>query len=287
VGGQLAGGESLGDAELTVVATGARAVLDRWWAELGRPPLHETVVESRHHYVSRWFRPPSTFAGDWSLLSITPAPGVPWGGAIFAAEGGRWGTVLLVPRDVPVPRTDAELLDACARLPDRRLHDALVGATPLSPIVRHEHVGSRRVHLERVQSWPEGLAVVGDAVCSLDPYFGLGMTACARGVAALCEHPWHEPGAARAFVRRLAAIVEVPWRLATGDAPVDPARAWYRRGVLEAAPRSPALARMLLRRMHLLDPPEAIEGADAAALVRAAGGMPEPALTRATEPSRA
>lgn len=266
------GAEPVDDATLTVVASGARSALGRWWAELGLPPVAETVVEARHHYVSRWFETPASFDGGWKLMSIAPAAGVPWGGAIFAAEGGRWGMVLVVPKHEPVPCTDAELLDACMRLVDRRLHDALVGARPLSPIVRHEHVGSRLAHLERVPEWPPGLAVVGDAVCTLDPYFGLGMTSCARGVAALVDHGWDEPGAAQAFQRRLAAIVEAPWRLANDDVPADPRAASHRRSVAAVAPQSPALARLLLRRMHLLDPPEAVDGPEAVALVRAAMG---------------
>jgi 2-polyprenyl-6-methoxyphenol hydroxylase-like FAD-dependent oxidoreductase len=266
------GGEAIEDAELTVVAAGARSALARWWGELGLPAVDETVVEARHHYVSRWFEIPAGFDGGWKLLSITPAPGVPWGGAIFAAEGGRWGMVLLVPRSEPVPRGDPELLHACTRLVDRRLHDALAGARPLSPIVRHEHTDGRRTWLERVDAWPEGLVVVGDAVCALDPYFGLGMTACARGVAALAEHAWDEPEAARAFQRALGRIVDVPWRVTTGDVAGDGVATLLRRRLLHAAPHSPEVARLLLRRMHLLDPPEVIDRPEVGALVDAVLG---------------
>ena len=267
--------EAIEDAELTVVAAGARSALGRWWGEHGWPAVEVTVVEARHHYVSRWFEIPAGFEGGWKLLSITPAPGVPWGGVIFAAEGGRWGMVLLVPRSEPVPQGDAELLHACARLVDCRLHDALVGARPLSPIVRHEQVDGCRTWLERVEAWPEGLVVVGDAVCALDPYFGLGMTACAREVAALGEHAWGQPGAARAFQRALGRIVDVPWRLTTQDVPVDPAAVLRRRRLLHAAPHRPEVARRLLRRMHLLDPPEAIDGPEVDALLAGVPGARE------------
>jgi len=268
-------GVAIEEAELTVVAAGASSAFGRWWGELGLPPLDESVVEARHHYVSRWFEIPAGFDGGWKLLSITPAPGVPWGGAIFAAEGGRWGMVLLVPRSEPVPQGDAELLQACTRLVDRRMYDVLAGARPLSPIVRHEHVDGRRTWLERVDAWPEGLVVVGDAVCALDPYFGLGMTACARGVAALAEHAWGAPGAARAFQRALGRIVDVPWRLTTEGVPAGPSEALRRRRLLQAAPRSPEVARLLLRRMHLLDPPEAIDGPEVDALLAATPGAIE------------
>jgi 2-polyprenyl-6-methoxyphenol hydroxylase-like FAD-dependent oxidoreductase len=259
-------GEPLEPAELTVVASGARSALPRWWAALGLPPVPSTVVVSRHHYVSRWFEIPAAFDGGWKLLSITPAPGVPWGGAIFAVEGGRWGMVLLVPHGEPVPTTDAALLRGCLRLVDPRMHEALAGARPLTAIVRHERSDSCLRAFERVLGWPEGLVIVGDAVCELDPYFGLGMTACARGVAALADHAWGEPDACHRFQARLAERLAGPWQLATGG--TEPGGSQYRRSVLWLAPGSPALARVLLRRMHLVEPPDVLERPEVVALVR-------------------
>lgn len=257
-------------ADLTVVATGARSALPSWWAELGLAPVPVTVVPARHGYVSRWFEIPATFDGAWRLLSITPAPGAPGGGAILQDEAGRWGVVLLVPHGEPVPVTDDDFLGVCARLADPCLHRALRGARPLTPIVRHDRSDNRLVHLDRASEWPEGLVVVGDAACVLDPYFGLGMTACARGVEALAEHAFEPPGAARALGRRVVERCEAPWRLATQSEPVEPAAAYYRRCLLQLAPRNAAIARALLRRMHVLDPPDALERPEVVALVREA-----------------
>lgn len=268
-------------ADLTVAAAGGRSALPRWWAGLGLPSVPCTVAAARCGYVSRWFRIPTSFEGEWRLLSITPAPGVAWGGAVLQDEAGRWGVVLLVPRGEAVPDSDDGFLRACGRLADARIAQALRNARPLTPIVRHEHVDGRWLHLDRTSCWPDGLVVLGDAACVLDPYFGLGMTACARGVAALAEHALHEPGAAHAFQRHLAGVLEAPWRLATERDPADPAAAYYRRSLLQLAPRHPALARVLLRRMHLLDPPEALERPEVVARVRevltGARGRPSPA----------
>jgi 2-polyprenyl-6-methoxyphenol hydroxylase-like FAD-dependent oxidoreductase len=257
-------------ADLTVVAAGRRSELPGWLAALGLPPAEETRVRSHHWYVSRWFEIPAGFDSGWSLMSINPAPGVPRGGAVLEAEGGRWGVVLVLPRSEPVPTTDRDFLGVCASLADDRLHRALVGARPLTPILRHPHAGSRWRHLERIAGWPDGLVALGDAVCLLDPFFGLGMTACARGAEALADVQWHEPGAAARYQRTLAELVRAPWRLAIGDRPTDAATIEHRRRLLRAAPHDPALARMLLRRMHVLDPPEAIDEPAVVAAVRAA-----------------
>lgn len=263
-------------AALTVVASGGRSALASWWSALGLPPPERTVIPARHGYVSRWFEIPRSFDDAWALLSITPAPGAPGGGAIFQAEGGRWGLVVLLPRERPVPSTDAQLLEECARLADPALVDALRPARPLTPIVRHDRTDNVRLQLERVPAWPEGLVVLGDAACMLDPYFGLGMTACARGVAALLEHDVDAPGGAAAFQRDLAERTEAPWRLATRTEPVGPMAAYHRRRLLELAPRDPAIARVLLRRMHLLDPPHTIDHPDVLALARRAALGAEP-----------
>jgi hypothetical protein len=44
------------------------------------------------------------------------------------------------------------------------------------------------MHYHRLPAWPEGLVALGDSVFTLDPYFGLGMTAVARGVALLRKY---------------------------------------------------------------------------------------------------
>lgn len=263
-----AGGE-LGEvpAALTVVASGGRSALTDWWDALGLPPIERTKIPSRHRYVSRWFEIPPSFDGSWSLLSITPAAEAAGGGLIFQAEGGRWGVVLLIPRDRAAPTTDEEFLAEGTRLADPAFYEALRGARAVSRIVRHEHTDNERLHLERVSAWPEGLVVVGDAACTLDPYYGLGMTACARGVAALAEADPSPTGASQ-LQRAVVARTEAPWRLATEAEHLDPMTAYHRRRVLELAPRCAALARVLLRRMHLLDPPGVLDGPEVVALAR-------------------
>ena len=66
--------------------------------------------------------------------------------------------------------------------------------------------------------------------------------------------------------------MDVTWRFTTADLPTDAAAALQRRRLLLAAPRSPEVARLLLRRMHLLDPPEAIDRPEVAALLDALHG---------------
>jgi flavin-dependent dehydrogenase len=112
--------------------------------------------------------------------------------------------------------------------------------------------------------WPYGLVALGDAVCALDPYFGLGMTASARGAVLLGEFLDRQRGpvvAGSGFQKDLAALNIEPWQLATGrDADghrLDRDDAYIAR-LYDAAPSSPEIAHALLAVQHLLRPVDSL-----------------------------
>ena len=74
--------------------------------------------------------------------------------------------------------------------------------------------------------FPEGLVVVGDALCSFNPIYGQGMTVAALEARALqaCLQQQLSPntrrsaaGLAHRFQKAVAKVVNVPWLLATGE----------------------------------------------------------------------
>lgn len=266
------------DAELVVVTTGRGSALPRWLGELGLPPPQQTVVGSRTQYASRWFAIPDSFHEDWKLLSISPAAGGERrSGLVFQTEGNRWGVVLLGPQGEPTPANGRDFLRAASRLADGRLHEAIAAARPLSPIFRHGESLNHIYHYERMARWPERLVALGDAVCSLDPYFGLGMTASAAGAAELQAHLSRglgapgDAGAARRFQQQLAETNTLPWRLAIGqsrDGGLSPQDVAYLQCMYHLAPRSTAVSRVLMERMHLLAPPDVLWSPELMELVR-------------------
>jgi len=52
--------------------------------------------------------------------------------------------------------------------------DALVGLEPLDEGARCRFAANRRRHYERLTRFPEGMVVIGDALCAFDPIFGQG-----------------------------------------------------------------------------------------------------------------
>jgi 2-polyprenyl-6-methoxyphenol hydroxylase-like FAD-dependent oxidoreductase len=261
-------GETSLVADVVVDASGRGSTLPDW---LDRPPdrlgsqVEETVVESRTQYVSRWVRLEPRHAPDWHCLSIAPTAGASSHSAMMLrAEGNRWAVVLLAAAGESLPFDDNAFLDFAGSLGDGKLRDALLHATPVSPIHHYGVASNRMRHYDRLTAWPPGLMALGDAVCELDPYFGLGMTATARGAVLLGKYlKQQRSGVIHGFEfqKELASLNTQPWQLATGrdrDGRPLARDETYLARLYEAAPSNSEVAHALLAVQHLLRPVETL-----------------------------
>ncbi|MEO7084384.1 MAG: FAD-dependent oxidoreductase [Gemmatimonadaceae bacterium] len=246
------------EADLVIDASGSASALPKWLGTLPSSPgvIDETLCWSGTHCVSRWFHIPPPAVPDWICLSIAPVPARPLHSAMMLrAENDCWGVVLIAPADEPLPASDASFLDVAAALGEGQLRDALAHATPISPIYQYGPAFSRMRHFERMTLWPSGLVALGDAVCTLDPFFGLGMTLTARGAALLGRHvDATVSGSTLAFQQELSFLNAEPWSIATGLALDGGDHAAHRRvdELNDKAHTGPAAARAALEARHLL-----------------------------------
>jgi 2-polyprenyl-6-methoxyphenol hydroxylase-like FAD-dependent oxidoreductase len=261
--GATGSGEVTIAADLVVDASGRGSTLPDWIERMSDGlEVEESVVESGMSYVSCWFHLEPGDAPDWQCLSIAPQAGTASRTAMMLrAEYDRWGVVLLTPAGEQLPSDDQAFLAFTAGLGDGKLRDALARATPVSAIQHYGSAPNRMRHYDRLTDWPEGLVALGDSVCALDPYVGLGMTVAARGAVLLGR--WLEQERATVdgleFQEQLACVNAEPWRLATGcNAEGEP---MARHGdhehlgrLYEAAPKSAEIAHALLAVQHLLRP---------------------------------
>lgn len=241
----------------------ARAVVDATGG-VNEPPWVQAAGAlprvQRHRlglrYVAAWWRLACT--PGWAALSVAPSVASQGRSAmLLAAERGCWGLVLLVPEGQPLPTTPDDARRFADTLPDRELARALSGAEALGPLQRLGTTDSHWRHVEALARWPRGLFALGDAVCRLDPYHGLGMTLAARAARVLAAQPGAAVPEAAPFQHGLAQELAEPWAQATGldphGAPLhDHGSRWA--SLLNTAATNEAGARTMLAVMQRLQP---------------------------------
>jgi hypothetical protein len=194
----------------------------------------------------------------------------------FPVEGGRW-LVSLVGGDGDYPPTDeAGFLAFAGSLRSPALYEAISAAEPLTPIAGQRATENRLRHYDRLGGFPDGLVVLGDAVCAFNPVYGQGMTAAALGAEVLDhwlrEESYCGPGRSRVFQRSLARATTAAWQLSGGAdygfrTTQGPPRGrlarltgGYLAAVMRAATRRPWVRRRLTEVLHLLHPPSVLFG---------------------------
>ena len=80
----------------------------------------------------------------------------------------------------------------------------LAGSAFLAPVNHAQHLGSTWRHYEEI-TMPDGLVVLGDAICSLNPTYGQGMTAAVIEATQLGQL-LTERAAAAGFTQHVAAV---------------------------------------------------------------------------------
>ena len=199
-------------ADLVVDASGRSSRLPRWLAELGVPAARTSQVDARVGYATTEVSVPAgTVAVDGIVVQQTPERA---GGLALPVEGGRWLVGAVGSGDRRPGRERASFVGTLASLPDRALVDLVVASD--GEVVLHRQTGNVRHHYDRVRGWPDGLLVVGDALCAFNPIYGQGVAVAALEALALRDAvrgPLHTSQA----LRRFARVADLPWRIATSE----------------------------------------------------------------------
>lgn len=214
-------------ADLVVDASGRGSQAPQWLLSLGYEHVRESRVKIDIGYASRIYRRPRGLSLDWKVLVIYPTP--PDGkraGYVVPIEDNCWIVSLTGwLRNYP-PSDEAGFLDYARSLPESSLYEVIKDAEPLTAIAAHRFPANQRRHYERMSRFPEGLIILGDAVCSFNPIYGQGMTTAALEASILHEclrqqqrsHiRGHVAGLAQHFQKAIAKVVDGPWLLATNE----------------------------------------------------------------------
>ena len=214
--------EALG-ADLVVDATGRGARTPAWLEALGYPRPEREQVRVGLGYASRIYRlPPDALGGDLAVLQAA-TPRHPRTGALQVLEGDRWMVTLAgILGDHP-PTDPVGFLDFARSLRFPDIYQAVRDAEPLDDPVAFRFPASVRHRYEKLDRFPGGLLVMGDAVASFNPIYGQGMSVAALEALALRRHLEHGTAPRpRNWFRELARVVDVPWDIAAGGDLVFP-----------------------------------------------------------------
>ncbi|MDF3149932.1 pyridine nucleotide-disulfide oxidoreductase, partial [Streptomyces sp. T21Q-yed] len=211
-------------ADLVVDATGRGSRTAGWLTDLGLPAVERREVNSGVAYASRVFRAPEAAREAFPVVNVQPDPraGKPGcGGVLLPIEDGQWIVTLFGSRGGEPP-TGAEDFVRYAREELRHpvIAELLAHAEPLTDVAYTRTTANRRHYYERMPVWPENFAVLGDALCALNPIYGHGMSVAAQGAVALRDvirrQGWGSAGLSRRIQQAVARPASAAWDLALG-----------------------------------------------------------------------
>ena len=223
-------------AEVVVDATGRSSRLHTWLAPLGITAPRRDVVDARVGYAARLYTRDSRAGVPGIVLLATP--GWPRGGVALPVEGDRWLVGAVGFGDARPPRDVPGYEAFLTTLRDPAVADLVSRCEPVSDVAAHRQTANERRRYELVRDWPDGLLVLGDALCSFDPIYGQGITVAALEALLLgtaLADPLR-PGAAATLQHRFASVTRLPWAIATGEDVRYP-----------SSGRAPSLGQRLLR----------------------------------------
>jgi len=263
-------------AELVVDAGGRGSRVAEWLSALGFPTPATTSIGVATAYTTANFRRPASFDAEPLIFVTGPAPTVSRRGYLITIENDTL-LVSLIGRFGDYPPTDRPgFLQFANELHSPVIADIIRDGEQLTSFSHYRFPRSVQRHYERMASFPEGLLVIGDAVCSFNPIYAQGMSAAALQVSALqellSERVTQGRGLDRlapSFFSRAADINRTPWSLAaafdfaypqtTGDRPPGADQEARYFAALDRLQRDdPDLQRLVTEVFHLVRPLSAL-----------------------------
>ena len=205
------------EADLVIDASGRSSHWREWLRALSIAAPRESVVDGFVGYATRLYRSKEDGRADWRAIIVqSKPPKMTSGGVVLEVENGDWLVGLIgMGRDYP-SNDEQGFLDFAMSLRSSVLYETIRGAEPVGPIATYRGATNRLVSFDESDRWPEGLAVVGDALATFNPVYGQGMTVAAEQ--ALVLRDWlRRRTPCIELQHRLRKAVWDAWLLATGE----------------------------------------------------------------------
>jgi 2-polyprenyl-6-methoxyphenol hydroxylase-like FAD-dependent oxidoreductase len=200
-------------AALVVDATGRSARAPAFLTEHGYSRPAEQSYPVGLTYVSQLFRVPAAAMREKVAL-ISPTLACPSGAGLLAYEDDTAMLTLIGVAGRRPPTDLPSILNTASECLPAHISAVLDSAEPLGgPTQQHYPVSVWRRY-DKLAAFPEGLLVAGDAVCSLNPLYGQGMTSAALQARALRRvlARAHTHDLSQAYFRSAAKAIAPIWQ---------------------------------------------------------------------------
>jgi 2-polyprenyl-6-methoxyphenol hydroxylase-like FAD-dependent oxidoreductase len=200
------------------------------------------------------------------MVMVNPGKGLPRVG-LLAYENDTWMlTVGQFAVDGEPPTDMASMLTLAERSVPPSIRAALRSAQPLDNVAIFRNTAGVWRRYDCMQEFPAGLLVIGDALCSLNPIYGQGMTMAALEAIALHDYVREGGKEPQRFFRAAAKHIGPVWAMNQANdrvpSSMDGRRSlqtrfviWTMNKALKAARHDIVLTERFSRVTNLVDPP--------------------------------
>jgi 2-polyprenyl-6-methoxyphenol hydroxylase-like FAD-dependent oxidoreductase len=254
-------------ADLVVDAMGRAARTPAVLASLGYDRPSERISTATASYYSQLLQV-APGAIPEKLALVIGESGSPSGGLVAAENGTYILTVTRLGRSDQPPTDLAALLAIAQRLLPPSALPGLRSAQPLGGVVAFRYPGGTWRRYDHMTRFPHGLLVIGDALCTLNPQRGQGITVAALEVLALRDtlRQGHDD-IAHPFFTAAARHIAPVWALNESQEPnantsqrqtrsiSSRISNWFTNSALTAAKHDIVLTERMFRVANLIDSP--------------------------------
>lgn len=263
-------------ADLFIESSGRGSQFHRVLENLGQSAVKESCVGVDFAYSSGVFEIDKSVELDRSAILVYPkAPEETRAAAMIPIEEGKWlATAAGYSGDHP-PVEPKAFLNYIGSISQPHIYEKLKKGRLVGDLKQFKFKSGVRRHYEKSTSQIQGMLVVGDAICSANPFFGQGIAVAAQEAKVL-EDLLRENGprslnwsstVIRGYYRRISKILDISWGLAigedlkypttTGNKPFGYAASRFLKDRIMSS-NSPEVAKQFYRVMHFVEKPKSL-----------------------------